>query len=76
VHVNHLNRSVKEVTGKTTSEHIAARIVQEASALLTHTDWNISEIAYSLGFEYPSYFTLFFKKHTGVSPNRLREATV
>ncbi len=76
VHINHLNRSVKEVTGKTTSGHIAARIVQEASALLTHTDWNISEIAYSLGFEYPSYFTLFFKKHTGVSPNQLRETAV
>lgn len=76
VHVNHLNRSVREATGKTTSGHIAARIVREASALLKHSDWNISEIAYSLGFEYPSYFTLFFKKHTGLSPNQLREPVV
>lgn len=76
VHVNHLNRSVREVTGKSTSEHIAARIAQEASALLTHTDWNVSEIAYSLGFDYPSYFTLFFKKHTGIAPSQLREAAV
>lgn len=72
VHVNHLNRSVKEITGKTTSAHIAARIVSEAKALLQHTDWNISDIAYSLGFEYASYFSLFFKKHSGISPTQLR----
>jgi len=73
VHINHLNRSVKEVTGKTTTAHIAARIVKEAKALLQHTDWNIGDVAYSLGFEYPSYFTLFFKKHTGSAPTKLRE---
>ncbi|MBO9672482.1 MAG: AraC family transcriptional regulator [Sphingobacteriaceae bacterium] len=74
VHINHLNRSVKEVTGKTTTTHIAARIIKEAKALLQHTDWNIADIAYSLGFEYPSYFTLFFKKHTGLAPTRSRQA--
>jgi len=73
VHVNHLNRSVKEITGKTTTAHITARIIKEAKALLQHTDWSIANIAYSLGFEYPSYFTLFFKKHTGLSPKQLRE---
>ncbi|WP_321478872.1 helix-turn-helix domain-containing protein [uncultured Bacteroides sp.] len=76
VHVNHLNRSVKEITGKTTSEHIAARIAKEARALLLHTDWSVSEIAYSLGFEYPSYFTLFFKKHTGTSPSQVRHSNI
>ena len=73
VHVNHLNRAVKEVTGKTTSQHIAARITKEAKALLLHTDWNVSEIAYSLGFEYPTYFNSFFKKHTSMSPKSLRK---
>ena len=72
VHVNHLNRAVKEVTGKTTTAHIADRIIKEAKALLVHTDWNISEIAYSLGFEYPTYFNNFFKKHTELSPKSLR----
>ncbi|WP_306354178.1 helix-turn-helix domain-containing protein [Flavobacterium sp. '19STA2R22 D10 B1'] len=76
VHVNHLNRSIKDITGKTTTEHIAARITQEAQALLQHTDWNISEIAYGLGFEYPAYFTNFFKKNTGSSPNVARESIV
>ncbi len=76
VHINHLNRSVKETTGKTTSAHIASRIAQEARSLLLHTNWNISDIAYRLGFEYPSYFTNFFKKHTGMSPNQLRTTSV
>lgn len=72
VHVNHLNRAVKEVTGKTTTEHITERIVSEAKALLQHTDWSIAEIAYSLGYEYPTYFNNFFKKQTGITPGSLR----
>ncbi|MCL5028914.1 MAG: helix-turn-helix domain-containing protein [Bacteroidetes bacterium] len=72
IHVNHLNRAVKETTGKSTTQHIAERIVKEAKALLVHSDWNISEIAYSLGFEYPTYFNNFFKKHTNLSPKSLR----
>lgn len=72
VHVNSLNRAVKEVTGKTTSVHIAERITAEAKAILHHTNWNISEIAYALGFEYPTYFNNFFKKQTGSAPSALR----
>lgn len=72
IHVNHLNRAVKEITGKTTTEHIAARITKEAKALLLHTDWNISEIAYCLGFEYPTYFNNYFKKITEMSPKAFR----
>ena len=68
VHTNHLNRSVKEITGKTTTEHIAERVLKESYALLRHTDWNISQIANSLGFEESAYFTNFFKKHTGSAP--------
>jgi AraC-like DNA-binding protein len=76
VHVNHLNRALKEVTGKTTTEHISARVIREATALLRHSDWNIAQIAYGLGFEYPAYFNLFFKKHTGHTPLQMRNATV
>lgn len=72
VHVNHLNRTVKEITGKTTSEHISERIIKEAYALLTHTDMTVSEIAFRLGFEHPSYFNNFFKKNTGISPGSVR----
>ena len=72
VHVNYLNRAVKEVTGKSTTTHITERIVSEAKALLQHTAWNIADIAYALGFEYTTYFNNFFKKLTGTNPKALR----
>lgn len=72
VHVNYLNRAVKEVTGKSTTAHITERILTEAKALLQHTDWNISEIAFALGFDYPTYFNNFFKKQTGTNPKAFR----
>lgn len=76
VHVNYLNRAVKSVTGKSTSNHISERITSEARAILQHTDWNISDIAYALGFEYPSYFNNFFKKITGTNPTTFRTQAV
>src|SRR5688572_6751400 len=72
VHVNHLNRSIKHTTGKTTSHHIFERMVSEAKALLKHTSWNISEISYCLGFDEPSHFNNFFKKLTGQTPTAFR----
>jgi AraC-like DNA-binding protein len=72
VHVNYLNRAVKQITGKPTSVHIAERIVTEGKILLQHTNWTIAEIGYALGFEYPSYFNEFFKKVAGVSPSAIR----
>lgn len=72
VHVNHLNRAIRETTGKTTTEHIAERLIGEAKALLRHTNWNISEIAYCLGFEEPAHFNNFFKKQTSMAPSAFR----
>jgi AraC family transcriptional activator of pobA len=76
VHVNHLNAMVKEVTGKSTTAHINERLVMEAQLLLAHTDWGVGEIAYSLGFEYPTYFNNFFKKHTSLTPLTFRRSHV
>jgi AraC-like DNA-binding protein len=76
MHVNHLNRSVKEVTGKSTTTLIAERVIKEAKALLQHTDWTVAEIAYALGFEYPTYFNNYFKRMTGTAPSSLRAAVV
>jgi len=73
VHVNYLNRSLKEVTGKPTSAHISGRIAAEAKALLQHTDWSVADIAYALGFEYPAYFHNYFKRVTGTTPNAIRK---
>ena len=76
VHVNHLNRALKDTVGKTTSQIVGERIMQEAKALLKHSDWNIAEIGYSLGFEEASHFNNFFRKHTRVTPKSFRMATV
>jgi AraC-like DNA-binding protein len=73
VHVNHLNRALKETTGKTTSQVIAERLVQEAKVLLKQSKWNVSEIAFSLGFGEVTHFNNFFKKHVDTSPTRFRE---
>lgn len=61
---NHLNRTVKEISGRTASDHIAEMLLQEAKALLKHTDLSIAEIAYRLQFSEPSSFSRFFKKTT------------
>ena len=76
VHSNHLNKVLKENTGKTTTEHISNRIIQEAKILLKQTDWNVSEIAYSLGFEQLSHFSSFFKKQTHLSPIEIRNQLI
>jgi AraC family transcriptional activator of pobA len=76
LHVNYLNKAVKGTTGKSTTTHISERIASEAKALLRHTDWNVADIAYALGFEYPTYFNNFFKRITGTNPMSLRPAEV
>jgi len=72
IHVNHLNRAVKEITEKTTSQIIAERIVQESKILLKHSPWNVSEISYALGFTEVTHFNNFFKKHVQLSPLKFR----
>ncbi len=75
VHVNHLNKSVKDVTKRTTTELIMQRLIKEAKILLKHSAWNISEIAeiaYTLGFESPTHFNTFFKKYVSLTPSQFR----
>jgi AraC family transcriptional regulator, transcriptional activator of pobA len=72
VHVNHLNRAVKETADKTTSQLIAERILQEAKILLKHSAWTVAEIAYALGFAETTHFNNFFKKHVQLSPLKFR----
>jgi AraC-like DNA-binding protein len=72
VHVNHLNRAVKETMEKTTSQIIAERILQESKILLKHSKWNVSEIAFALGFTEVTHFNNFFKKHVQTSPLKFR----
>ena len=72
VSVNHLNKVLKRNTTRTTSEIINSRIVQEAKILLKHSQWNVSQIAYSLGFEQVAHFSNFFKKQTSLTPLQFR----
>ncbi|RXG31835.1 helix-turn-helix domain-containing protein [Leeuwenhoekiella marinoflava] len=76
VHVNHLNRSLKQVTDKTTTQHIADRMIKEAKTLLQDTEWNIMEIAWSLRFEDLSHFIKFFKKNVKSTPSVFRKNLV
>ncbi len=72
IHTNHLNKVLKETTGNSTTEIINSRIAEEAKILLKQTQWNVSEISYSLGFDEVAHFSNFFKKHAGLSPLKFR----
>lgn len=72
VHVNHLNKAVKENSGRTTTQIIAGRLLQEAKILLKHSPWGVSEIAYALGFKEVTHFNNFFKKNVQLSPLQFR----
>ncbi|MFD1873341.1 helix-turn-helix domain-containing protein [Hymenobacter bucti] len=75
VHVNHLNRVLKEATGHTTTALLADRVAQEARQLLKQSSWTVAEIADSLGFTDTAHFCHFFKRQTGAAPGDFR-ATV
>lgn len=72
LHVNHLNRVMKETTGHTTTELIGDRVSQEAKMLLKQTNWTVSEISDSLGFADVAHFCNFFKRQTGAVPRAFR----
>jgi AraC family transcriptional activator of pobA len=76
VHTNHLNKVLRDITGKTTTEIITSRIAEEAKTLLKQTNWNVTEIAYSLGFEEVAHFSNFFKKLTQYSPLHYRDIVI
>lgn len=71
---NHLNAVCSSVLGMSAGEVIRNRIILEAKRLLTNQDSTISEIAYQLNFADNSYFTKFYKKHTGQTPEEFRKS--
>ncbi|WP_312339439.1 helix-turn-helix domain-containing protein [Sphingobacterium sp.] len=70
--VNYFGDLIKHFTGKSPLEHIHQYIIQVAKEKLRQTKFTVNEIAYSLGFEYPTYFTRFFRSKTGISPKAYR----
>jgi len=69
-----LSDLTNQLLGKSPSIIIQERIVLEAQRLLLHSEMNVNQIAYRLGFDDPSYFVKYFKKHTMVSPSEFRKS--
>lgn len=68
----HLNRICRAAFGTSALGAINRRIMLEASRDLTFTVLSVKEIAYSLGFDDPAYFTRFFTKHASETPTAFR----
>lgn len=69
---DYLSSLLQKETGKNAQEHIQYRLIETAKDKLHQSDKTVSQIAYELGFEYPTYFSRMFKKKVGVSPNEYR----
>jgi len=69
---DHLAATLRKACGKNTSELIQERVLLEAKRMLCHSRMSVSEVAYDLGYEDPSYFTRFFKKHVEMTPKSFR----
>lgn len=68
----YLSDLLKKETGMTAQDHIHYYLIEEAKNILLNSDQSVSEIAYSLGFEYPQYFSKLFKQKTGKTPGEYR----
>lgn len=73
---NYFGDMVKKETGKTPQEHIQAKVIELAKEHIADTDETVSQIAYSLGFQYPQHLCRLFKKRVGCTPNEYRSQTL
>lgn len=69
---NYLSDMLKRETGKTAQEHIHFQIIEQAKTLLLNSQEPVSQIAYTLGFEYPQHFSKLFKNKVGMTPSAFR----
>ncbi|MBR5293899.1 MAG: helix-turn-helix domain-containing protein [Oscillospiraceae bacterium] len=68
-----LSREIKRRTGRTYTELLQERRLQQAAWLLEHTSQRVSDIAVSVGYENVSYFHRIFQKRFGLSPKKYRD---
>lgn len=68
----YLSDLLKKETGMNTQDHIHYYLIEAAKNILLNSDTSVSEVAYSLGFEYPQYFSKLFKQKTGQTPIEYR----
>ena len=71
---NYFGDLVKKETGKSAQEYIQRKTMDRAKTLLAEPGKSISEVAYTLGYQYPQYFSRAFKKMEGCTPNEYKEA--
>jgi len=69
---SYLSDLLKKETGLNAKDHIHYFAIEHAKSILLKTNYSVSEIAYSLGFEYPQYFSRLFKQKTGKTPLEFR----
>lgn len=69
---SYLSDLLKKETGMNAQDQIHYYLIEEAKNILLNTDNSVSEVAYSLGFEYPQYFSKLFKQKTGQTPIEYR----
>lgn len=69
---HYLGDLLRNLTGMNTQQHIHSYMIERAKSLLLTTSLTVNEIAFSLGFEYPQYFSRLFKSKTGQTPVEFR----
>lgn len=74
ISVRTLSNLTNQLLNKTPSLMIQERIILEAKRLLLYSNLNVNQIGYRLGFDDPSYFVKYFKKHATTSPSDFRKS--
>ena len=69
---NYFGDMFKRETGRSPQEYIQEKMICAAKELVTETDKTVTQIAYTLGFQYPQHFCRLFKKRVGCTPNEYR----
>lgn len=70
---NYFGDLIKKETGRNALDYIRQKTTNLAKEMLIHPDKSIGEIAYTLGYQYPQYFSRAFKKAVGCTPNEYRQ---
>ena len=71
---NYLSTLLRELTGRTTQQHLHDRLIEKAKEKLSTEDASVAEVAYALGFEYSQSFSKFFKARTQLTPSAFRQS--
>lgn len=73
VSAKRLNQATSKVLGKSPKELIDERVILEAKRLLVYTNGSVKEIGFNLGFEEPTNFIKYFRKHERITPVEFRD---